>query len=115
MNRWILSDEVKEKYKPIIQQWLNKMEKLTKDEIDKMDNKEFCIELSDTELRPYTLLELMHELKYGEDEFDDNGWELDFWINIVKKGKYYPSGCEKLCIHGCGMTFELNLSVKEFM
>lgn len=115
MNRWTLTEEVKEKYKPIIQEFLNKMESLTGEQIESMDNDEFCLELSDTELRPYTLLELMKEFGYGDENFDDNGWELDFWIDITKSEGSYPSTSERLCIHGCGMTFELNLSVKEFM
>jgi hypothetical protein len=90
------------------------MENLSGDEIEYMDNEKFCLKLSDTELSPYTLLELMREFGYGDEEFDNNEWELDFWINISKDGSY-PSTCENLCIHGCGMTFELNLSVKEFM
>lgn len=114
MNRWELTDKVKEKYKPIIQEFLNKMENLTCKEIEKMDNEEFCLNLSDTELRPYTLLQLMKEFEYGNEKFDDNGWELDFWIDISKNSSF-ESTSERLCIHGCGMTFELNLSVKEFM
>lgn len=90
------------------------MESLTCEQIETMDNEEFCLKLSDTELHPYTLLNLMKEFGYGDEEFDNNGWELDFWINISKGGSY-PSTCENLCIHGCGMTFELNLSIKEFM
>lgn len=114
MNRWRLSEDIKEKYKPIIQEFLTKMENLTYDEIENMDNEEFCLKLSDTELSPYTLLELMREFEYENEEFKDNGWELNFWITISKNTSY-PSTCEELCIHGCGMTFELNLSVKEFM
>ena len=114
MSRWELSEDVKEKYRPVIKDFLDRLENLNLDEIEQMDNKEFCLKLSDTELRPYTLLKLMHEFGYGKQEFNDNGWELDFWINISKDGSY-PSTCEKLCIHGCGMTFELNLSVQEFM
>lgn len=114
MNRWELTDEVRTKFKPIIQSFLNKMESLTIEQIENMDNKEFCLNLSDTELRPYTLLQLMKEFGYDNEEFQNNGWELDFWIDISRDGSY-PSTCEDLCIHGCGMTFELNLSVKEFM
>lgn len=115
MNRWELSKEVKEEYKPIIKDFLKKMEKLTNDEIGNMEKENFTLHLSDTKLRPHTLLELMREFGYGDEEFDSNGWELDFWIRIKKEGKSYPSTCENLCIHGCGMTFELNLSVDEFI
>lgn len=114
MNRWKLTDEVKETFIPIIQNFLNKMESLTIDEIDCMDNNEFCLDLSDTKLNPYTLLELMNDFGYSKGDFDSNGWELDFWIDI-SKDNFYPSTCEKLCINGSGMTFELKLSVKEFM
>lgn len=115
MNRWKLTEEVKNKYKPIIAEFLNKMRVLTVEEIEKMDNKEFTLHLSDTKLRPYTLLELMKDFGYENVEFNDNGWELDFWISIQNNAEEYNSTCEKLCIHGCGMTFELNLSVSEFM
>lgn len=116
-NRWKLSNEMKEKCLPIVKGFIDKMEALTPEQIENMSNEEFKIELSDTGLRPYTLLELMGELGYDKDgaKFDDNGWELDFWISINKKGVYFPSSCERMCIHGCGMTFELNLSVSEFM
>lgn len=50
MNRWELTDEVRTKFKPIIQNFLNKMESLTIEQIENMDNKEFCLNLSDTEL-----------------------------------------------------------------
>lgn len=115
MNRYELSKDVKEKYKPIVEEFLNKMKSLNNYEIEYMNNEEFRLELSDTELRPYTLLELMREFGYGDEEFEDNGWQLDFWINIEDKEESYPSTCEVLCIHGCGITFELNLSVREFM
>lgn len=115
MNRWELTDEVKKKYKPVVEEWLNRMESLTVNQIEKMDNEEFCLKLSDTELRPYTLLKLLEEFGYGDEEFDDNGWELDFWIRIKREDKAFESTCEKLCIHGCGMTFELNLTIDEFM
>lgn len=57
----------------------------------------------------------MKEFGYTKEEFNNNGWELDFRIRIQNKEKSYDSSCERLCIHGCDMTFELNLSVDEFM
>ncbi|WP_206459394.1 hypothetical protein [Anaerovorax sp. IOR16] len=115
MNRWILTEDIKRKWKPYIKEFIDKMSALTIEDVENMSNDEFTIELSDTELRPYTLLELMKEFGYDNADFDDNGWELDYWITIEKSDKAIPSGCEVLCIHGCGMTFELNLSVKQFM
>lgn len=114
VNRWKLAKDVKEKYKPIVQEFLTKMENIKSEEIEDMNGDEFTLELSDTKLNPNTLLELMREFGYGNEEFDNNGWELDYWINIRKSGRY-DSTSERLCIHGCGMTFELSLSVSEFM
>lgn len=111
MNRWTLTEEVKKKYKPIIEEFLNKIENMSDEEIENSENEVFSIDLSDTELRPYTLQELMKEFGYDDSEFDDNGWELDFWINMTRKGNKLT---DKICISGCGMTFELNLTIDGF-
>lgn len=112
MNRWKLTEEVKDKYKPINNYFLNKIDNMTDEEIENSDDNIFSMELSDTELRPYTLQELMKEFGYGDSEFDDNGWELDFLITMNRsRGKL----TDNICIDGCGMTFELNLKISEFM
>ena len=87
---------------------------MSDEDTDAMGNEEFVLDLSDTKLRPFTLLELLKDFGYNKESMDNNGWELDFWINIRKAGSF-PSTSQSLCIHGCGMTFELMLSVKEFM
>ena len=114
INRWELTSEVKEKYTPIVREFLNKLDNMTIEKIEKADNSEFTLDLSDTELRPYTLLELMKTLGYGDEEFEDNGWELDFWI-YISNNEAKSQLTEELCIRGCGMTFELNLSHIEFV
>ena len=112
MNKWNLSEDVRNEYKPIIERFLNKMETLSYDEFEELDSEEATIDFSDTRLSPYTLLELLREFGYEDAEFDRNGWELDFWIYISREDMEFPSTCENLCIHGCGMTFELNLSLQ---
>ena len=108
MNRWELTDDVRKEYKSIIEELLIKTRDLTDNEIEHMHNEEFTIDLSDTELRPYTLVKLMEsEFGYTDAEFDDNGWELDFWIKMSPPNNKYT----KICINGCGMTFELKLTV----
>jgi len=115
-NRWVLTDEVREKYKPIVAEFMNKIWSATAEDVESWDNDEATLKLSDTELRPYTLLTLMQEeFGYSREDFDDNGWELDYWITLEKSGESCPSQAEIMCIHGCGMTFELNLSIKEWM
>lgn len=109
-NRWTLAEDIKNIYKPVIEKFLKKIEDLTYEEVKNIDGEDISLDLSDTRLNPYTLLELMKELGYSKEEFDSNGWELDFFIDICKS-ESHPSKCEKLCIQGCGMTFELKLSV----
>lgn len=111
-NRWILTEDVRRKYKPIIEAFLNKIDDMQKDDIENSENEVFEIDLSDTELRPYTLQELMKDFGYENVEFDDNGWELDFWIRMNRNnGKL----ADKICINGCGMTFEVKITIDGFM
>lgn len=116
MNRWKLTKEVREKYLPIINGFLEKVRSVTDEQIDNFDNDYFTIDLSGTELNPTTLIDLMKEVGYEKVNSDENGWQWDFWIDMRSTDNVvYPTECERLCIHGTGMTFELHLSVREFM
>ena len=116
MNRWTLTNELRNEFKPKIQEFLNKMENLTDEQIEQMPNEDFMISFSDTKLNPYVLEQILKEMGYEQESFDKNGWEMDFWTRMRRKdGKTFPSMCELLCIQGCGMTFELNLAVDEFL
>lgn len=99
MNKYELTDEVKEKFIPIVQDYINKVE------AEDFEGSE--LRLTDTELNPYTLWKLLEELGYEKTEFDDNGWQMDFWIEFTKEG------FQTLTIAGTGITFELTLMVRE--
>lgn len=105
VNRWTLTEEVEKEYYQIIEAFINKLTSLTPEQVENMDNDEFTIDLSDTKLRPYTLLELLKKFGYDDAEFDDNGWELDYWINICNPNIFSNCNADRLCIHGTGMTF----------
>lgn len=112
MDRWELSDEVRDKYKPIIQEFLTKVGSLTPEYT--VDEELLTLQLSNTELNPYTLRSLLkEEFDYGDEEMKRNGWELDFWIYLGRSKDSSDDLPRNLCIHGCGMIFELNLSVGE--
>jgi hypothetical protein len=96
MSRYILTNDVKGIYAPIVQEFIKKLE-ANEEENPKLN-------LSDTKLNPYTLIELLEELGYSKEDQDENGWQMDFWITMTKQG------CKSLCIGGTGITFELNLS-----
>lgn len=74
MNRWELTNEIRDKYGFCVKNFLEQVDK--KDKAD--DLKE--IDLSDSGFNPYTLWKYMEELGYEKGTQDDNGWELDFWI-----------------------------------
>lgn len=114
-NRWKLSKEVKDKWEPVIQAWLSKINNMTEEEIESAPDDTFSLDLSDTELNPYTLWGLLEGIGYKKTGAEDNGWELDFWINFDVINQPAGSITNALCVHGCGMTFELKLSLSEFM
>lgn len=103
MNRWELTEEVKEKYTPIIREFIRKLESNN----PKDEEKRLEMDLSGTELNPFTLEKLLENLGYEQTEQDNNGWQFDFWITMQK------DECKDLSIKGTGITFELKLSEKE--
>lgn len=114
MNRWKLTDEIRNKIKPLLAEYLKKVETLTVDIIEIMPNEHLGIDLSDKGINPSQLVELLEEFGYEEIDRSDNGWELDFWITMRRKdGKCFESTCEELIINGCGMTFELKIYIKD--
>jgi len=102
MNRWELTEEVKEKHTTIIQEFINKIESAKEESINEVMN------LSNTELNPFTLVKLLEHLGYEQIEQTDNGWQFDFWITMEK------DGCKSLSVHGTGIIFELKLSAKQY-
>ena len=110
MNRWILTDEIRAKFNPVLKEYFNKVENLTVEQVENMSNEDMGIDLSDTGINPSQLVDLLEEFGYEETDRDDNGWELDFWIYMKRKDeKSFESTCERLVVAGCGMTFELKI------
>lgn len=95
-NRWILLEEIKLLYTPTIERHIKA--------IESSDNHWSCnLDLSNSELNPYTLGLLLEELGYEKEDQDDNGWQLDFWITYSKQG------AENLLIYGTGIVCEFGL------
>ncbi len=115
MNRWILTDEIRNRIKPLLVEWFDFVESLTYEQLEKVELSETIeIDLSDNGINPYQLEKLLEEFGYEVDDRDDNGWERDFWIYMTRKdGKNFPSGCENIAIMCCGMTFELKVYIQD--
>lgn len=109
MNRWLLTKEIKEKIKPLLIEYFEKVENTTNNTDD------FRIDLSDKGINPYQLWQLLEEdFNYQNEDIDNNGWEQDFWIYMKRiDGKHFISGCENLVIRCCGMTFKLELYIND--
>lgn len=77
-------------------------------EVEDLENSEpSVLELSGTSLNPYTLWKLLEEMGYESEDMDRNGWQLDFWLTLVKPG------FKSLVIAGTGITFEFKLYATE--
>lgn len=114
-NRYILTEEVEKEYTPIIKAFIENLDNMTKEDIEGLTkDEEFNLDLCGTKLAPYTLSKLMEKLGYSEVNTDTNEWQLDFWINM-KNNNAKSDLTEKLCIMGCGMTFELRLVNIDFV
>lgn len=112
MNRWILDEITREKIKPLLSEYFDKVENITVEQMEYMSNEEFGLDLTDKGINPSQLVELLEEFGYEETDRNDNGWELDFWIDMERKdGKTFDSTCEHLVVAGCGMTFELKIYI----
>lgn len=103
MNRWNLTEQERIKFMPIVKSFIEELENLNIDGSADLLEKD----LSDTELNPSKLQNLLEELGYEVEDRDDNGWQLDFCITMTK------DNCKTIQIAGCGMTFELMLSELE--
>ena len=115
MNRWVLTDEIREQIKPLLQGYFDKVENVTFEQLENMKTTDrFEFDLSDKGINPYQLETLLKEFGYETDDRDDNGWERDFWIYMSRKDtKHFISGCENIVIMCCGMTFELKIYIPD--
>lgn len=100
MSRWELTDEIEQEFLPIVKGFIDEVEGSEQDS-------EYELNLTDTELNPYTLWKLLEKLGYEKEDIDSNGWQMDFWITFEKEGH------KTLEIDCTGITFELKLVVRE--
>lgn len=94
-NRWNPTDEQREKFIPIIKEYLEKVKENPKEVLD----------LYGKGIAPYPLQTiLIEDFGFEEVDFDRNGWEMDYWITLSKNGQNF-------IIAGTGMTHEITLQL----
>lgn len=92
-NRWNPTQEQKDKFIPMIKEFIEKMKKSP-------DTKEY-IDFYNQQISPSQLKDILeNDLGFEEVDFDTNGWQWDFWITMRKD-------CADYMIAGTGMTFEM--------
>ena len=101
MESWNISNEQKDKFRPIIEKYINDINNSDECEIVKSLNLTF------SGISPIQLKDLLKEFGYEEVEFDSNGWQYDFWIKMVNHEDSRRSG--RLTILGCGISFSLKI------
>lgn len=91
MNRWNLTDEIRNGIGVKIKDWLDYVETnfhILQEEKDKEE-----LDLTDYEINPYQLWKFLEELGFERYDSEKNGWEMDYWIYFEKNGfEVYISG-----------------------
>lgn len=115
-DRYVIPKIRKDKYIEVILAFISKLDNYSKNitsgEIQKKEN--FTLNFTAIEFNPITLKELMESLGYKEKSLDNNGWQFNFVWTLVSETAATELSRE-LIIWGTGLTFELNLSNKEYM
>lgn len=92
-NRWNPTQEQKDKFIPMIKEFMEKMKE--------NPNEKECIDFYNRGISPSQLKDILeNDLGFEEVDFDTNGWQWDFWITMRKDGIDYM-------IAGTGITFEM--------
>lgn len=102
MNRWKLTDEIRNGIGVKIKDWLDYIEtnfNILQEEKDKEE-----LDLTDYEINPYQLWKFLEELGFERYDSEKNGWEMDYWIYFEKNGF-------KVYIYGTAIINELKLVV----
>lgn len=95
-NRWNPTEEQRKEFIPIIKEYLEKVK----------SNPEEVLDLYGKGIAPYPLQTiLLEDFGFEEVSFDNNGWELDYWITLSKDGQHFV-------IAGTGMTHEIVLRLE---
>lgn len=102
VNRWKPTQEQREKFIPILDEYIIKVKELEK------SNKEPCpIDFYGQGISPYQLqCILIDDLGFEEEAMDTNGWEMAYSFYLCKEGIRYV-------IAGTGITHEIRFYVDE--
>lgn len=104
-NRWNLDDDKKEQVKAIIIAHINK---IAKHELKTDNDSRWDVSLDLSELPgvgPYHIENILKELGYENNDYDTNGWQMDYWFHFIHQDKKFPP----LCLQGTAIIHEMYL------
>lgn len=101
-TRWDLTDEIRNGIGVKIKDWLDYIE--TNFPILQEETNCEELDLTDCNINPYQLCEFLKELGFEKYDWEDNGWEMDYWIYFTRNGF-------KTYVRGTGIIHELKLVV----
>lgn len=105
-NYWhIKDDKQKELLKSIIIDTINEIAsfEVTENSVSRYN---IGIDLTNMQVGPYHIKDILEELGYKEDDFSDNGWEMDYWFHFQHPE---PDKFPPLCLSGTAIIHEMYL------
>ena len=105
IETWDLTDEQREKFKPMVEDYIAKLEAEDFDDVNKVS-----LDLTFQGIAPRQLQTLLEELGYYDDYSNRNGWQCDYWIYMDNEKK--RGYARRLCIAGCAMGFTMVLRTR---
>lgn len=107
-NRWEISNTKKEMLTSIILHTIGKIANF--EPTEESDSRyDVGIDLSYIGVGPYHVKNILVELGYEEDSFDDNGWQMDYWFHFQHPSPKFPP----LCLSGTAIIHEMYLRGEE--
>ena len=104
-NYWELNNKSKEVLTKIIKKAIDDIASYTA--IEGLNSRyEVGIDLTNMGVGPYHVKDILEDLGYIDDDFDTNGWQMDYWFHFQhpESDKFPP-----LCLSGTAIIHEMYL------
>ena len=113
MSKWKFDDEIRREFKPMFEEWLTILERMSSEDVNKFSREELGMQLSGIGINPWQTIKLFEELGFKENsEISTNGWQMDFCVTMkASEGHKFCGEYDEITISGCGMTFTLDVWV----
>ena len=104
-NYWELNNKSKEILTKIIKKAIDDIASYTAIE-GSNSRYEVGIDLTNMGVGPYHVKDILEDLGYIDDDFDTNGWQMDYWFHFQHpESDKFPS----LCLSGTAIIHEMYL------